>query len=462
MSSARAAPSLPFSVILKTWWPLAASWLLMGAEVPLLSAVMARLADPEVHLAAYGGVVYPLALIIEAPIIMILAASVALSKDWASYLKIKRFTHAAGATLTALHALIVFTPLYDLIVRGLIRAPEEVVMPARLGLAIMLPWTWSIAYRRFQQGVLIRFGHSKAVGVGTLVRLTADVVVLAVGYSVARSSNGSLPGIVVGTAAQAAGVISEAVFAGLVVQPVLRGELRPAPTGEPLTLRFFADFYIPLVFTELLSLLWQPIGSAALSRMPQALPSLAVWPVVSGLIMILRSFGYAYNEVVVALLDEVRSYPSLKRFTTILAGGSSALHLLMVATPLAAFWFGRVSALPAALASLASTAFWLGLPMGGLTVLQSWYQGALLFGRKTHGVSESVAVSLGVVLLVLGAGVVWGKMTGLYVGMAAFSLAALAQTAWLWLRSRPVMRLVRARDEALFPLEAAAALSREG
>ncbi|MGD8396518.1 MAG: hypothetical protein PVF43_13705, partial [Candidatus Eiseniibacteriota bacterium] len=63
-----------------TWWPLAASWLLMGVELPLVSAVLARFPDPEIHLAAYGGIVFPLALLIEAPIIMLLAASTALSK----------------------------------------------------------------------------------------------------------------------------------------------------------------------------------------------------------------------------------------------------------------------------------------------------------------------------------------------------------------------------------------------
>ena len=70
--------------ILHTWWPLAASWLLMGAELPALSAVVARLANPEINLAAYGGVVFPLALIFELPVIMLLAASTALSKDYDS------------------------------------------------------------------------------------------------------------------------------------------------------------------------------------------------------------------------------------------------------------------------------------------------------------------------------------------------------------------------------------------
>ncbi len=77
--------ALSFSHIFKTWWPLAVSWLFMGLEQPLVGAVIARLAEPTINLAALGGVVFPVALIIEAPVIMLLAASTALSKDWASY-----------------------------------------------------------------------------------------------------------------------------------------------------------------------------------------------------------------------------------------------------------------------------------------------------------------------------------------------------------------------------------------
>src|SRR5262245_48494125 len=36
--------------VFSTWWPLAASWLMMGLELPAVSAVIARLADPEIHL----------------------------------------------------------------------------------------------------------------------------------------------------------------------------------------------------------------------------------------------------------------------------------------------------------------------------------------------------------------------------------------------------------------------------
>ena len=77
--------------VFSAWWPLAASWLLMGLELPAASAVLARLADPRVHLAAYGGVVFPLALLIESPILLLLSASTALARDHDSYQVVRRF-----------------------------------------------------------------------------------------------------------------------------------------------------------------------------------------------------------------------------------------------------------------------------------------------------------------------------------------------------------------------------------
>ncbi|MFC2025862.1 hypothetical protein ACFLUC_01575, partial [Chloroflexota bacterium] len=190
--------------IFDTWWPLAASWVLMGAELPAVSAVMARMDDPRISLAAYAAIIFPISLIIEAPIIMLLAASTALCKDWDSYIKIRRFMMVSGAGLTALHILVAFTPLYYFVAEGLIGAPEVIVEPARIGLMIMTPWTWAIAYRRFNQGILIRFGHSQSVGVGSVIRLVSDGLVLIIGYQI-----GNIPGVIVATSAVAIGVISE-------------------------------------------------------------------------------------------------------------------------------------------------------------------------------------------------------------------------------------------------------------
>ncbi len=436
----------PISKIIITWMPLAASWMLMALELPALSAIVARMAEPKINLAAYGGVVFPLSLLIEAPIIMLLAASTALCKDWASYRKIQAFMMTTSAALTTLHIAVAFTPLYYPVVEGLIGAPPEIVEPARIGLQIMTPWTWSIAYRRFNQGLMIRFGQGWAVTVGTFIRLGADITVLWIGYTLKTA-----PGIVVATTAVATGVVSEAIFAGIAAIPVKRDKLRTAPPVEPgLTLKSFLKFYIPLALTSLLNLLIQPLGSAALSRMPQALESLAVWPVVMGLSFLFRSMGVAYNEVVVAMLDKAGSSANLRRFTALLAGFLTALQLLLVATPLAALYLQRISALPPGLAAIGHKGMWLAILLPGFASVQSWYQGTIVQSQQTRGIPEAVIIFIISISAGLWVGVAWGQVTGLYVGVVAYTVGMATQTLWLWVRSRPVMSHLNARDQTYF------------
>jgi hypothetical protein len=436
--------SLPSSKIVKTWWPLAASWILMSLEPIVLSAVVARLTDPETNLAAWGGVVFPVSLIIEAPIIMLLAASTALSKDYDSYRKLRRFMLSAGITLTVFHFLVSFTPLYDAVIVGLIKPPPEIIEPARMGLRIMLPWTGAIAYRRFNQGALIRFGHAEVVGLGTLIRLLTDIFVFAIGFAV-----GGIPGTVLAASAVATSVITEAVYTGLRVRPVLRDEIKKAPrVEEPLTLKSFTEFYVPLALTSFLTLLILPLGSAAMSRMPSALESLAVWPVLSGLVFMLRSLGVAYNEVMVALLDEPKSYFALQRFGTVISIFATVFLVLIALTPLSELWFVRISALTPGLAGLAQSALWYALPNPGLNVFTSFFQGILLHSRNTRGITESVVIFLIVTGSILWVGVITQIAEGVYVAWLAFSSGFVAQTIYLWVRSRPERKLLKVRDSA--------------
>jgi hypothetical protein len=409
--------------------------MLMAVELPAVSAAMGHMLNPQISLAAWGGIVFPLSLLIEAPVIMLLAASTALSKDYETYQRVRRYMMWLGGTLTGLHILVAFTPLYEVVVVDIMNQPEVIIEPARIGLQLMTPWTWSIAYRRFNQGVLIRFGHSRAVSVGTVVRLIADLSILIIGVRL-----GSIQGVAVAGAAVGLGVISEAVYTGLRVRSVVRGPLRAAPApGNPLTLRRFLSFYIPLALTSLIVLIYLPIGSAAMARMPRALDSLAVWPVVSGLVFIFRSLGVAYNEVAVALLDEPGAVPPLRRYTGILAASVTGFLILIAATPLSRLWLRDVSALPSELADLGQVALWIALPIPAFNTLQSWYQGILVNAERTRGVTEAVVVSLSISLGVLYLGIRADDIVGLYVAWAAFMLGSGGQAAWLWWRSRPVI-----------------------
>jgi hypothetical protein len=428
--------------VLRTWWPLAASWILMGFEGPAISAVVSRLAEPKINLAAYGGLVFPLTLMIEAPIIMLLAASTALSRDWTSYLKLRRFMNWMGAGLTTLHVIMAATPVYDLLARYIIHAPEEIIGPARIGLLITIPWTWSIAYRRFNQGVLIRFGHSLKVGLGTGVRFAADATVLAIGYFV-----GGVSGIVIAACTLVAGVVTEAIYVHFAVRKTLREQLKPAPPLErPLTTRAMLGFYIPLSLTQLLLLLTSPIGSAAMSRMPLALESLAAWPVVSSVNYIMRGFGGAYNEVVVALVEERHSTPVLRRFGVGLAVASTALLGLLMIPPVGDAVFAGLLGLADPLPHMTSMSLFILLPMPAFAVAQSYFQGVILHSRRTRSITESVALFLVLATVVLVGGAVWGTLTGIYFILLAFIAGECVRIFWLWLRSRRARQLLRERD----------------
>jgi hypothetical protein len=424
---------MPVSRVVRLWAPLAASWALMAVELPMLTAVVARLPDPKVHLAAYGSIVFPVSLVVEGPIIMLLAASTALCTHERAYRQVHRFMMLASAALTLLHAAIAFTPLYEVVAVDIMGAPEAILEPGRLGLQIMLPWTWSIAYRRFHQGVLIRHEHSREVSFGTLVRLGTNATALFIGYQL------RLPGIVVGATAIAAGVVSEAAYIGWRVRPVLRERVFPvAPSGEPLTVGSFLHFYVPLALTPVITLMIQPIGAAAMNRMPVALDSLAAWPAVHGLLFITRSVGMAYNEVVVTLIGEPGSVPALRRFQTWLASGTMLVLAVLATTPLAEMWFARLSNLPTGLVTLSTFAIAIAIPMPGYAVLQSWYQGALVKARQTRPITEAVALYFVISTALLWVGIRWQGPAGIHWALGSFVVAGCGQTAWLWWRSRLV------------------------
>lgn len=410
----------------------------MGVELPMLQIFINRLDDAKIHLAAYGSVAFAIALVIEGPIIQLLAASTALCGDEDSFRKVRRFMWVSAFWLTVLHVAVAFTPVYDFVAGVLLDVPEAVHEPGRLGLQLLTPWTAAIAYRRFHQGLLIRFERSRLVGQGTIVRVLALVGTLAIGSGLTHAGMANFSGVAVGAAAVSAAVLAEAVFIGWAVRETVRERLTGTPMPKsPLTRKAFLAFYFPLALTPLLTLIIQPTGSAAMSRMPEDLNSLAAWPVVHSLVFLLRSAGFAYNEVVVSLLGRPGSVAALRRFAFLLAVSTSAILFLLSATPLADFWLGRVSGLAPELIVFAKTGCMIAVLMPAYQALQSWYSGVLVHARRTRGITEAVALYVVITVIALLYGAENSTMTGLYFAVAVFVVGGVSQTIWLAVRARP-------------------------
>ena len=417
---------------LEIFWPLAISWLFMSLDNPMISAVIGRMNNPEICLAAHGGIVVPIALVIESPIIAMLSASIALCKDWLNYRKMYRFMMITCALLTIIHVLISLTPLFYLVVRDLMGTPAELLPYARAGLIIVIPWTWSIGFRRFYQGVLIRCGFSKQVTMGSLIRILSLVTVLVLGYIFKNYVNGTI----VGASALSAGVIAEAIFAGIKGIPVAKHFLDHDSQISVISNKELASFYIPLVITQIINFGWVFIGSTAMNRMINPIASLAVWPIISGLLNILRSFGNACNEVTMTILLLPGYFRSVRKFTFLVAFGSLFVYALLILTPLKDFWFQTFSALNNELSILSRDALLLVFLIPFTNAFLNFYQAILMLNKKTKGIMEGLLVFLGVILIFIGVGITSQKWPGIYVITAGMNFAILFQTIWLRIKSK--------------------------
>lgn len=260
-----------------------------------------------------------------------------------------------------------------------------------------------------------------------------------------------------GTVAVIAGVVAEAALSSLLVRPIVRDALHVAPPApQPLTRTAFLRFYLPLSVTPVMTILAMSIASAAMARMPRPLESLAAWPVVNGLTFLLRSLGFALNEVVVALVGRPQAVPALRRFTIGLAAATTCALGAIALTPLSTLWLAGFTSLEPQLVPLARIGLMIGVLLPGAAVVQSWYQGAIVHSRRTRGVTEAVVIYLATMVAVLGVGRALGNVPGLYVTVAAFALGGVAQTLWLGWRARAVLE-----DLAHVPVDAPMAPSPE-
>ena len=280
------------------WGPLALTWLMMSVEQPFLIAFIARLNDAKYNLAAFG-IAGSFAMIIESPIIMLMSASTALVTGRNSYMKLKTFTDILNAGITGIQLIILIPPVFNFIVIGLMEVPEEVARLAHIALVIFLPWAASIGYRRFYQGILIRYNLTRRVTYGTMVRLSVIMIVGLILYGA------GVKGAYVGAGAMSLAVLCEAIATRMMASATLKSLLQTEDTENGnLSLRSITKFYYPLALTSILSLGVHPFVTFFLGRSRMAVESLAVLPVVSSLVFICRSRGLSYQEVNIALIGK--------------------------------------------------------------------------------------------------------------------------------------------------------------
>jgi len=272
--------NLTFGYIAIFWFPLLLTWIMMAAEGPFVSSVIARMGNAKYNLAAFG-VSHSISLVVESPIIMILSAAVALIKGKNSYLKLRNFSFLLNIAVTLLMFVLIIPPVFDFVTGTLLKLPAEIAKLVYYSLIFMIPWPPAIGYRRLYQGILIKYGHTKQVSICTFFRLSS-MGLFALGISFFTQLDGAL----VGAISLSSGVVAEAIMARIMAHKLLRENVMRNSSDLALSYKEIASFYYPLALTSFINMAIRPAAVFFIGQSRMAIESLAVLPVINGLMFI--------------------------------------------------------------------------------------------------------------------------------------------------------------------------------
>ena len=416
-------------------------WLMMSVEGPYLTALIARMHEPEFNLAAYG-VAFSVALIVESPIMMLLSASIALVENRSTFLKLRNFVYGLNIVLTIFMLVLIIPPIFNTLAIDILNLPERVAYLTHIAVIILIPWAPAIGYRRFYQGLLIKNNLTRRVAYGTVVRLIAMLIT---GFLLFSFTN--LHGVVIGASALSSGVIFDALATRFMILDVLKTVSTTQPGEKSISYKEIMNFYVPLILTSFISLGVQPIVTFFMGQSVMALESLAVLPVLNGLVFIFRAFGLSYQEVGVALIKSKHDYIILKNFAMrlglVVVIGLAAISL----TPLGDIWLMNVAGLSRHLTEFSDLPLLLYTIFPALTVWINFQRSVLVYVRNTKQITFASSIEVLSLLIVLLITVKFLSIVGAVAAVIAYTIARLMSTGYLISPFTKAKKIIFSRPE---------------
>jgi Na+-driven multidrug efflux pump len=411
----------------------------MSVEGPYLSALIARLSEPKFNLAAYG-IAYSLALIVEAPVIMMMSASTALVKNYQSYIQLKKFNYGLMIILTSVMLLFNVPLIFYFITQDLIGLPYDVAYLTHLATLILIPWPAAIGYRRFYQGILIRNNKTRLVAYGTVIRLASMSLTA---FTLFEFTN--VPGVVVGATALSTAVVCEAIASKVMVHKIVRKIKEDiSEYSHNLNFKEILEFYYPLAITSMLTLGVQPFVTFLIGQSKMPLESFAVMPVVTSFVFIFRALGLSFQEVVIALLGENNEeFIPLKNFATKLALILNTFLIIIAFSPLAEIWFKNVSGLSQFLTDFARIPLMIMSFFPAFTVLISFQRAILVKTKITKQITYGTAIEFIGIISVLALCIHYFELVGVIAATIAFVIGRIAVCSYL---TPPSIRALKIRS----------------
>lgn len=385
--------------------------------------------DDKVLLAAFNAMM-AYSLFIESPVIDLLATSTTLARNARLRRALQTFSVWVLVFATAVHAVACIPSVFNWVT---LRLESDVRAALHLPFTVMIPWSFFIGWRRHRQGLLIRQGHTRMIGFGTLIRFTS---LFGLGTLLAYLG---LPALEVVAIALVLSVAFEAIFihfCSLGSSENWQGD----NLDQKMTLSQMMKFHLPLTATTMLNLVAMPIITNSLASQSGAVLQMAAWQVSMSIVWLFRTVVYALPEVVIALYNGPESERKLRKFVTVIGVSLSALMFVCSLAGIDRWIYSDILKAEPAIADAASLCFKVQFALPLLSAIQSYVRGMLTAWHFTTSRLYAVAVGFSTLLVMLFVGKTAG-WPGVVVAGVAMSVSVAAELMVLGIafkRARPI------------------------
>jgi hypothetical protein len=419
--------------------PLVATAYLLTATNPLLAAALARTSDPATALSGYG-VAFSLIGVIYAPLLVIQQVAAQRLLSVGDLTPVRRFTVVVALVLSAVAALVAFTPVGVFVFQGLVGVHDRILDEALSAMSWLWPVPALTGLRALHQGRLVAGHRTQPIAVATGVRtLILSVVAFALTTTPAGAWLGGL--------AFTAGLTAEAVFVMLAGAPVpvvpeqgdteSEGEDRLLSFSTPLMLNVMLWWSTPLII------------NSVLARTPEPDCSIAAFTVVEAVAWFLTAPVGQMQHPALALVDCRSAHERVRRYGAGLALAVTACLGILTIPPVGEWILWNGFRLDPSLLEPAAMAFPVTVLYPLLYGHRQYYQGLYVRAQCTGLVGRSAV--LRIVVILAAAPILLGPMgpNGARLGVALQAIGLLAEAAFLEIMARrrvlPVLEEMKSR-----------------
>lgn len=381
--------------------PLALTSLIMSLSHTVVNAGVARTPQPEIALAAYA-LARSIVRIIENPMFMVRQTVVSLTRDYHSFIRVKRFMYIMAWAITALLALMAFTPLGYYGFRYVIGASRPVAEQSHLALTVLFLLPLTTVWRNVYHGVAIISRQTILVPQTSVLRLG---LMAAIVFTLAYTTE--LPGALSASIAFIGAFGIEAAVMRWRARPLLE-DTRYIPlekNGDVLTNRRIFLFFFPLIATTAMATAFGPMINVGLARSFRPEIALAAYAVGNALSRLFIAPLNMMHQTTLAFVnvDVPETFRATRKFIIFFSLLGAALLGLIGFSPAGTWLLATAIGVSGEVAASARLVLQVMALMPLALGWREYLWGILMQQQKTRLIGSGKGLNLAVLVVVLAA-----------------------------------------------------------